>query len=183
MQGGMPGGAAPGAGSAPPMNFANLFAPPPAAGGSVPSATPSTAPAAGQDPKEKYASQLQQMKDMGFINEQANLQALIATNGNVEAAVERLLSMIGWAFQLIINHCSSLSSFIASSTCELVCMNYPSIIIIFSSFPSFFCASKYFSARRNDAASFPLERDKLYEIYWRALPAACALRIEASAAP
>lgn len=99
--GGMPGavpgaapGAAPGAG-APPMNFANLFAPP--AGGAAAAAAGGAAAgvAPTQDPKEKYVSQLQQMKDMGFINEQANLQALIATNGNVEAAVERLLSMIG----------------------------------------------------------------------------------------
>lgn len=93
MQGGGMPGAAPGAapgGSAPPPNFASLFTPPAAAAGASAGAGVST-----QDPKEKYASQLQQMKDMGFINEQANLQALIATNGNVEAAVERLLSMIG----------------------------------------------------------------------------------------
>lgn len=35
------------------------------------------------------------MNDMGFINEEANIAALKATNGNVEAAVERLLSMLG----------------------------------------------------------------------------------------
>lgn len=34
----------------------------------------STAPA--QDPKEKYAAQLQQMKDMGFTDEDTNLEVL-----------------------------------------------------------------------------------------------------------
>ena len=32
---------------------------------------------------------------MGFINEEVNLQALIATHGNIEAAVERILTMCG----------------------------------------------------------------------------------------
>jgi len=32
---------------------------------------------------------------MGFTNEEADLQALQATGGNVEAAVERLLNMLG----------------------------------------------------------------------------------------
>jgi ubiquilin len=35
------------------------------------------------------------MQDMGFTNKQANINALLATNGNVEAAIERLLNMIG----------------------------------------------------------------------------------------
>ena len=39
--------------------------------------------------------QLQQMHDMGFINREANLAALIATSGNVNAAVERLLNQLG----------------------------------------------------------------------------------------
>jgi ubiquilin len=48
-------------------------------------------PANAQPPEERYAIQLQQLQDMGFNNRQVNLQALATTNGNVEAAVERLL--------------------------------------------------------------------------------------------
>lgn len=48
-----------------------------------------------QNPRDQYATQLQAMKDMGFINEEANLKALQATGGNVNAAVERLLSILG----------------------------------------------------------------------------------------
>ena len=33
---------------------------------------------------------------MGFTNENVNLEALKATGGNVEAAVERILNMTGW---------------------------------------------------------------------------------------
>eukprot|EP00755_Sulcionema_specki_P007974 Sspe_Gene.39659::Locus_19121_Transcript_1_1_Confidence_1.000_Length_1308::g.39659::m.39659/K04523/UBQLN, DSK2; ubiquilin len=47
-----------------------------------------------QDPaalRERYATQLQQLKDMGFPNEEANLAALQAAQGNVEFALERLL--------------------------------------------------------------------------------------------
>jgi ubiquilin len=47
-----------------------------------------------QDPSERYAAQLQQLQDMGFSDRAANLRALQATSGNVNAAVERLLSGI-----------------------------------------------------------------------------------------
>jgi ubiquilin len=50
----------------------------------VPSAVPI-------DPAVNYASQLQQLQDMGFSDAARNLQALVQTNGNVNAAVERLL--------------------------------------------------------------------------------------------
>jgi ubiquilin len=43
-------------------------------------------------PEERYRSQLEQLSSMGFVNREANLQALIATFGDVNAAVERLLS-------------------------------------------------------------------------------------------
>ncbi len=78
-------------------NFGNLFAPPTggAAAAAPPAAAAATPAAAAVDPKTKYATQLEQMKAMGFVNDEANLQALVATNGNVEAAVERLLSMLG----------------------------------------------------------------------------------------
>ena len=45
--------------------------------------------------KELYKSQLEQLAGMGFTNESVNIEALKATGGNVEAAVERLLNMLG----------------------------------------------------------------------------------------
>lgn len=44
-----------------------------------------------QVPEERFASQLDQLASMGFVDRQANIQALIATMGDVNAAVERLL--------------------------------------------------------------------------------------------
>lgn len=41
--------------------------------------------------KEKYKNEIQQLKEMGFDNEENNLKALIKSNGNVEAAVGRLI--------------------------------------------------------------------------------------------
>ena len=46
-------------------------------------------------PRERYASQLTQMRDMGFTNEELNLQVLQQANGNVELAIERMLGMLG----------------------------------------------------------------------------------------
>lgn len=62
--------------------FYNSFMPPP----------PQAAPA--QNPRELYASQLQSMKEMGFINEEANIKALQATRGDVQAAIERIINML-----------------------------------------------------------------------------------------
>jgi len=45
-----------------------------------------------QPPEERFASQLDQLASMGFVDRQANIQALISTMGDVNAAVERLLS-------------------------------------------------------------------------------------------
>merc|ERR550525_2354798 len=45
-----------------------------------------------QPPEERFASQLDQLASMGFVDRQANIQALIATMGDVNAAVERFLS-------------------------------------------------------------------------------------------
>jgi ubiquilin len=45
--------------------------------------------------EEKYKTQLEQMEVMGFTNKETNLEALKATGGNVEAAIERLFTMIG----------------------------------------------------------------------------------------
>ncbi|CAF0767942.1 unnamed protein product [Rotaria sordida] len=43
-------------------------------------------------PDQRYAVQLEQLVSMGFTNREANIQALAATMGDVNAAVERLLS-------------------------------------------------------------------------------------------
>jgi len=43
-------------------------------------------------PEQRFASQLDQLASMGFNDRQANVQALIATMGDVNAAVERLLA-------------------------------------------------------------------------------------------
>lgn len=43
-------------------------------------------------PEERYRAQLEQLTAMGFVNRDANLRALIATFGDVNAAVERLLA-------------------------------------------------------------------------------------------
>lgn len=42
-------------------------------------------------PEQRYQTQLEQLAAMGFVNRDANLQALIATFGDINAAVERLL--------------------------------------------------------------------------------------------
>jgi ubiquilin len=47
------------------------------------------------DYKEKYKDQLAQMKDMGFVNEETNIQVLKQCSGNVQFAIERLLNMLG----------------------------------------------------------------------------------------
>jgi len=46
---------------------------------------------ASQAPEERFASQLEQLASMGFTDRAANVQALMATMGDVNAAVERLL--------------------------------------------------------------------------------------------
>lgn len=57
---------------------------------------PATTPEVNAVPPEQlYAAQLSQLQDMGFINTEANIQALRATGGNVHAAVERLLGNPG----------------------------------------------------------------------------------------
>ncbi|KAF4514011.1 UNVERIFIED_CONTAM: hypothetical protein B566_EDAN018604 [Ephemera danica] len=48
-------------------------------------------PSSNAPPEERYRTQLEQLTAMGFGNREANLQALIATFGDINAAVERLL--------------------------------------------------------------------------------------------
>jgi len=66
-------------------------------GGGFPSGGAGTGTQSQQDntpPEEKYKTQLEQLAAMGFTNKDVNIQALQATGGNVDAAVERILSMI-----------------------------------------------------------------------------------------
>lgn len=44
-------------------------------------------------PEQRYRAQLEQLTAMGFVNREANLQALTATFGDINAAVERLLAL------------------------------------------------------------------------------------------
>ncbi|KAG1359479.1 ubiquitin domain-containing protein DSK2a [Cocos nucifera] len=46
-------------------------------------------------PEQLYATQLSQLQEMGFLDNQENIRALSATAGNVHAAVERLLRNMG----------------------------------------------------------------------------------------
>ncbi|KAL8590892.1 hypothetical protein ACOMHN_047012 [Nucella lapillus] len=44
-----------------------------------------------QAPEQRYASQLEQLTTMGFVDREANIRALTATLGDVNAAIDRLL--------------------------------------------------------------------------------------------
>jgi ubiquilin len=54
-----------------------------------------TAPADTRPPRERFATQLQQIKEMGFHDEETILQILTQTNGNVNLAMEILFSSLG----------------------------------------------------------------------------------------
>ncbi|TKR94069.1 hypothetical protein L596_008410 [Steinernema carpocapsae] len=43
-------------------------------------------------PEERFQSQLETLRSMGFVNDAANIQALTATFGDVQAAIDRLLN-------------------------------------------------------------------------------------------
>lgn len=43
-------------------------------------------------PAVRFAEQIRQLNSMGFVDDAANIRVLTATGGNVNAAVERLLS-------------------------------------------------------------------------------------------
>ena len=45
------------------------------------------------DYKEKYKEQLSQLKNMGFTNEETNIQVLKQSNGNIDNALDKLLKM------------------------------------------------------------------------------------------
>lgn len=78
------------AGAAGANPFAALFAnaaraPPPGGAGAAPAAPPTA------DLAARYQAELAQLNDMGFHDADANIRALIATGGNVNAALEILL--------------------------------------------------------------------------------------------
>ena len=76
------------------LDFSALLGPTAGAGG-YPGfgqfAAPPVAAPVSQDPAVRYARQLEQLQNMGFPDTAANIQALVATHGNVNAAVDRLL--------------------------------------------------------------------------------------------
>ena len=43
-------------------------------------------------PEERFRTQLETLASMGFVDRQANIQALMATYGDVNAAIDRLLN-------------------------------------------------------------------------------------------
>ena len=49
-------------------------------------------PSDARPPEERFATQLEQLQTMGFVDGRRNLQALIVSGGNVNAAIEFLLS-------------------------------------------------------------------------------------------
>ncbi|XP_074650696.1 ubiquilin-4-like [Tubulanus polymorphus] len=55
-------------------------------------------------PEQRYASQLEQLRSMGFLDNAANIQALISTGGDVNSAIERLISASTLSITLV-NEC------------------------------------------------------------------------------
>lgn len=54
--------------------------------------TPPAAPVSSEPPEIRFQNQLAQLNDMGFFDADENIRALLATGGNVNAAIERLLN-------------------------------------------------------------------------------------------
>jgi ubiquilin len=71
-------------GGAPGANNGNLF--------DLLGAARPTSPPDNRPPEERYATQLQQLNDMGFYNFDRNIQALRRSGGSVNGAIEYLLS-------------------------------------------------------------------------------------------
>ena len=53
------------------------------------------APADTRPARERFATELNQLKEMGFSDEATNLQILEQCNGNVNLAIERLFAILG----------------------------------------------------------------------------------------
>lgn len=69
-----------------PLLMQNMFGGMGGAAGGAPDTRP---------PREKYATQLKQVMEMGFNDEETILQILVQTNGNVNLALEILFSQLG----------------------------------------------------------------------------------------
>lgn len=54
-----------------------------------------SAPVANENLAERYATELQTMREMGLFEELMNIQALVVSNGDVEAAINLVLSGLG----------------------------------------------------------------------------------------
>lgn len=67
----------------------------PGAGGMAAPAGPNMATMTQEQLEDHFRTQLGQLRDMGFLDTQMCVNALRATGGNVNAAVERLLSQFG----------------------------------------------------------------------------------------
>lgn len=65
---------------------------PGAAGAPAAAGTTATPRAPLPPPEERFAGQLQQLEAMGFVDKQKNIQALLSTGGEVNAAIDRLIS-------------------------------------------------------------------------------------------
>jgi len=60
-------------------------------GGPAASSLGAAAPSDTRSPEERFQNQLQQLQEMGFVNASQNVRALLATGGNVHAAIEYIL--------------------------------------------------------------------------------------------
>jgi ubiquilin len=78
-----------GADGAPAANPFGAFGMPPF-GGAGAFGSPAS-PADSRPPEARFETQLQQLQDMGFTNASQNVRALLATGGNVHAAIEYIL--------------------------------------------------------------------------------------------
>lgn len=56
---------------------------------------PSNVPESNENLAERYATELQTMREMGLFEEMINIQALVISNGDVEAAINLVLSGLG----------------------------------------------------------------------------------------
>lgn len=61
----------------------------------APPADPLNLPGPAENLAERYASELKTMREMGLFEELDNIQALVVSNGNVEAAINLVLSGLG----------------------------------------------------------------------------------------
>jgi ubiquilin len=85
-----PASGAPGSGAAPANPFGALFGPGGGFGGGAGFGTPP--PADTRPPEEVYEAQLRQLNEMGFYEFDRNVSALRRSGGNVQGAIEYLLS-------------------------------------------------------------------------------------------